>query len=529
MLNAKQAEELSAKIQAGGRLLFTLDASPGITPLLLGNALPSTGWATQLRLSQFTQRTALRVREMDGTFFPASLDELTVPFCFDIRPAPAVERGQARYERYAFVHPYLHVPVAAGSNFCSRTLLNRNWKVRARLNDLAEMPLVVTGRYGAGRVAMVATSAHAIGESAAARGFWKAVLVWLREQDEAKARGGAKPGVVSLFVDGEVHVKLSNPSAEAMRLEVVVRAKAPDGAILADGDGEARGAAEVEAGQTKTLKLRVGAGLIAAAAARGKRLPVRVGVLSADGATLIAEQSLLSPTAAIQLKIETDNLYGVAYPFHAPGPDALISFQARMGAYVGSYAYAAGSVIRGSVILSNGLENVAPLSSIQDLTTAGNLSVMALNDEAMSLRQQPNFDRIAAYSMWTGKAGVENVLDFNLPEDTQVSEVVLVGTFGRFGNGNLHRPGGAAIELDGRRVAAIDDLDGLLASGVWTGATLVSAEPRQKLTLRLPWVAKTEGFDRQEPWLGEIKVGGWQGDRAGRTRRGSWRLRWWMY
>jgi len=104
------------------------------------------------------------------------------------------------------------------------------------------------------------------------------------------------------------------------------------------------------------------------------------------GQKLLMEQRMLTPPAALLLKVQTDNLYSLAYPFHAPGHDALAAFTGRMGAFVGADAYAPGQSLHGIVTFSNGIMNLAPLSSLEDKTTPGNLSLMALNDEATGSR-----------------------------------------------------------------------------------------------------------------------------------------------
>jgi len=513
-LTPQQAELLCAGIQKGGRLLLTLDAFPGITPLLLRGALPTTGWATQLRASAYAAKDALRVARTDGGFFRDGLEGLQAPFCFDIRPTSAVERGQARYERYSFVHPVLHVPVQAGSDFWSRSLLNREWMARAQCDDVAQMPLVMTSRYGAGRVAVLATSAEGIGESDAARRLWEGMLRWLTEGSESTKSDQARPGIATSFSPGKLQVKLSNPDAAAAMVQVVVRVSAGDGAILADARSDAVKTVRPGARDSAAVLFELPAASLIGdeSVTSAGPLRVRVGVLSGDGATLLEEQRLVTQPAAVQMRIQTDNLYSLPYPFHAPGPDALTGFQARMGAATGAYAYAPGATVHGSVSLLNGLENLAPLSAVEDLTTAGNLSVMGLNDEATGILAGPSPDKIEAYAAWIGKAGVENAIQFTLPEGAQVSQVTIVGTFGNYGNGAVHSPGQAVVEMDGRGVGAIDDLDAALTVGY--GQVRISFPPSRgsRLTVRLPWVPMRNGVARQEPWLGEIRVYGWRGD-----------------
>lgn len=300
------------------------------------------------------------------------------------------------------MHPALQVSIPPGSDLWSRSLLNREWTVRARCNDLAETPLVVTGRYGAGKVVVVATSAAGIGESDTSRRYWISVLRWLMKEGEGEKSGFVKPGLSTSFVGEEAHITLSNPASTPLPLQVVVRILSADGAILTDGAGELQRRVILAPRQTSTLKLALPAPTSNAdeGIRVGRPLRVRIGFLSGDGAKLLMEQRMLTPPAALLLKVQTDNLYSLAYPFHAPGHDALAAFTGRMGAFVGAYAYAPGQSLHGIVTLSNGIMNLAPLSSLEDKTTPGNLSVMALNDEATGSRLAPGGDKIEAPYAW---------------------------------------------------------------------------------------------------------------------------------
>jgi hypothetical protein len=510
LLSADQAVQLSSSLQNGGRLLLTLNDSPGMTPVRLGNILPTTSWATQVRLSPYTTREPLSVSQTDLGFFSHGLSGLIVPFCLDIRTASAVERGQARYERYDFVHPWLHSPIAAGSDYWSRSLLNREWKVRAKCSDFAQMPLVITGRYGAGKVAVVATSAAGIGTQGASRAFWDSLFRWLGEDEHAGTRESIIPSISTSVLGGEVHVSLGNPSSAPLSLQVVLRTLSEHGALLADGSGELQRKVTIAPRKSFTLKLPLPepSPISDEGLQTGKPVRLRVGVLSESGAKLFAEKRMVSPEASLQLEIQTDNLYSLSYPFHAPGPEALASFQGRMGAFVGTYSYAPGQSIQGNVFLRNGLTNLAPSSSVQDLTSPGNKSIMALTDGATGFRMGPSPDKIEAYSMWIGKKGVENAVQFTLSETSQVTAVVIVGSFGRFGNAGVFSPGHAVVEIDGHRVADVDDLDAAFVSGFGQVRISFALCRAKVVTLRFPWVNTRKTGSRQEPWLYEIRIEG---------------------
>ena len=510
LLSTSQAASIQASLKKGGRLLLTLDRVAGLSPLLLHEVLPTTGWATQAHLTPYTPQDPLRVGEVDDQFFKTGLAEVSVPYCLDIRPASAVERGQSQYERYDLVHPLLQVPIAAHSDFWTRSLLNREWTVRARCNNLAGSALVVTGRYGAGKVVLVGTSVAGLSETASAGTFWSSILQWLGEDEPRDSAPGAKPAMAATIADGQVHVQLSNPGASPLAIQIVLRVLAESGSVLADGQGEQQRRLSLAAKTSSAVTLRLPApGRLADASLEDDgSLQVRVGLLSGDGSTLLAEQRMTAFEPALRLEIRTDNLYSRAYPFHAPGPDALGNFASRMGSFVGAYAFAPGETIQGHVLLSHGLRNLAPAAVVQDVLTPGNQSAMALNDRAAGFRKSPT-DKITAYSMWTGQKSVENVLQFTLEDIALISAVTIVGAYGRYGNAAIHCPGAAQVEIDGRVVAASDGLDTAFTAG-FGQARLPFESCRGKIvTLRLPWIDKFQNAHRQEPWLYEVRIEGW--------------------
>jgi hypothetical protein len=451
-----------------------------------------------------------------GFFRGAGLQGFAVPLGVDIRPVSAAERGQARYERYRMQHPVTGVDVAPNSDLWSRPLLNREWKVRACYDDIARSPLLVTGRYGAGRVAMLATTVVALGESDAAQAFWRDVIGWLAEDESAPSPVPAPRPSLSMGFPSSAAVRLTidNPSHAPLPVQLVMRVVDRNGAMLADGVGELQKPLSLPPGHSTVLDLPLPApalrGLNASEAE--SILLVRAGLLSQDGSILLAEQRAPSPPTLVHLQVETDNLYTTLSPFSGPGPDTMDGFKCRMGTPVGAYAYQPGSVVRGKLTLSLQSQNLAPRASVQDLTQPDNVSVVALNDRAASFRQVPR-NPIHGYGTWNGKPGVENTLQFTFSQKVRVSAVTLLGSYGPFAAGALNNPGKAVVELDGRQVAAVDDLDTVFSNGLGRAhIELPSGSAGSVLMVRMPWVAEKAGRPRQQPQLGDIAIEGWSAD-----------------
>ncbi|MFT4113464.1 hypothetical protein [Silvibacterium sp.] len=513
-LEVQSAGALINRVRTGGRLLFTFRTFPGHTALWFSEALPSTGWTSQQRPSPHAPHDPTPVTVSDPAFFHgADLQGLAAPLGVDIRPVSAVERGQARYERYRLQHPVTGVDVAPNTDLWSRPLLNREWKVRASYSDLARSPLLVTGRYGAGRVAMLATSVVALGESAAAQAFWRGVVSWLAADEAVPSRlPVVKPSLAMSFPSpGAVRLTIDNPSHEALPVQLVMRVVDRDGAMLADGAGELQKPLSLPAGRPTVLDLPLPAPTLQGLEwnEAESSLLVRAGLLSADGSSLLVEERTPSPSPVLRVRVETDNLYHVPPPFSGPDADTMDGFRSRMGTPVGAYAYRPGDTVHGNVKLSFQCRNLAPYAKVQDLAQPDNASVVALNDRGATFRRPP-IDHIQGYGTWSGKPGVENALRFTLPEKARISAVTLLGSYGGYAAAELHNPGSAVVELDGRQVAAVDDLDAAFTKGMGQARiTLPPASTGSVMTVRMPWVATRAGHPRQEPQLGEVGIEGW--------------------
>ena len=172
-LTPERAKELGEYVRQGHSLMVVMSPTPGTSAMRLGFLLPTTAWGTQVRTHT---PNPIGAAAWDESFFSkAEPKGMKVPYHFEIRPVSAIERGQARYEHLAQTVAYVKQAVPPGNDFWTRPLLNRDWRVRVSGDDVARQPLLVTGRYGAGRVAVFAGPA-----SAGSEPFWSAVMAWMR-------------------------------------------------------------------------------------------------------------------------------------------------------------------------------------------------------------------------------------------------------------------------------------------------------------------------------------------------------------
>lgn len=500
-----RSQWLGEYVRRGGSLLITLGAKPGAGVLRLAFLAPTTAYYTNLFGGSFLTAQA---GEWDPTFFGTnSTPPLALPLCYKLQPVSAAERGMGRYERYEMPIPYLRKPQMPGGTFWTRPLLNRDWETRIKSDDVSASALLLTDRYGAGRVAVFAGPVEQAKTGRGDANFWSPVLSWLAattgESVAPPANETARivPHVEVDRVRRALVVTLDNPAGALVKVTVLARIATWEQAYVGDAAQDlfipARSAA------TATLPLPAVGDTAYQALNYEDRFDVRVGVLSENGADLLGEVRLsadLRPDA--DLTVATDDLATRPYPFAAPGPQTLF-VNNRMGAPIGAYSYAPDTDARAVVRLSNGACNLAPLAATRDETTPDNPTLVAINDGFTESSKVPR--QVIAYGSWRGKAGQENVLSFRFPGPVTLTSVVLWGNPGYQPVNLVHNPGTAVLECDGREVLRADDLDMRL---VKTGQADFSFPPMTGKTFRFVFPVVGGTAPLEKPWLGEIQMNG---------------------
>ena len=197
------AEALGKYVQEGGAILLSFGKRPGKSPMRLASLAPTTGWHPQSGGGD-NRHDRLRLAGADEAFFGVAAEKLglELPFFHEIRPFHGVERGQARYDRFERPAPWIpytnpgdKVPtLPPDANWWSRSLINRDWQIRARGDDVRGSPLLLTGRYGAGRGGRVCLIT---GRVAARRGL---PVVLLRGAQMAQRRSALRPHQAWRFI-----------------------------------------------------------------------------------------------------------------------------------------------------------------------------------------------------------------------------------------------------------------------------------------------------------------------------------------
>ncbi len=466
VLSDEQAKRVGEFVRTGGGLLLSVGEKPGRAVMRLAFLSPTAAWAVSA--SKGGVRNGAALGSAEAAFFgnEATVRGVRVPFLWELRPFHAVERGQARYDRFERPIPWgvhgnaadMKTLLPPGSDWWTRPLLNRDWQIRARADDLAGSPLLLTGRYGAGRVAVFASSVETLPDSPAAEAFWKATLGWLKPASPVAASIPAKlppPEITAAPATHSALVTVRNPGATPLDVQVIARILTWEHALVGD---ELR-AVKVPAGGAMNVEIPLPKPGPMGYAALEERdaFRLRLGVLSADGATLLAEtRADLDLGAPVQVDIATEELRAVATP---PFPDVPEAGQnTRMGLPVASYAYAPGQTVNATVALTNGLRNLAPLAAVEDETSPGNESLMAVNDEAASTGRKPITTEPTGWGYFESKAKGQDVLRFTLPQPATLAGIVLIGTGDGYRGEASFNPRSAVVEVDGKEVAHADEL-----------------------------------------------------------------------
>jgi hypothetical protein len=515
----EQIDALSEYVRTGGRLILTLSDSPGTGAFRFKLLSPTTAWRTLLGASSRGGAfPAVDAEEWDPGMFGESGGQsgsaaLHLPYYFPLRPFDVAERGMQRYERFSRAGLPGEGAVEAGSPSFTRPLLNRDWQIRIRGNDVGQSGLLITGEYGAGRVAVFASSA-ASGNAA----LWGPLLKWLdADRPGAPIQSESKPAIsiTSAQADPQHHalvVELSNGGDQPVHVETIGRVMTWEHAMI----GDVTVPLDIAAGSKATLSLA----LPSADSMQYQALDaedafiVRVGVLGDGGSALFAEQSVpvdFRPVARVTVAL--DNLRRVPDPFKdvpgANGQDR--STPGRMGEPVGAYAYPPGADVNVTATMANGQIDLAPQAKMTDETQPENPSIVALNDQVQPAGKTP-IDGITAYGVWMGKEGVENSILFTFPRAVHVNDVV-ISTHPAEGRDAVHVPSEAIVEADGKTVADIKDFEAQVTAQCCLVHARFELTEATTLRVRFPWTNTVpDGRRRGAPWIGEIEIRGYAGE-----------------
>lgn len=503
-LTAQRIDDWEKNVRAGAGLLIAFGEHPGTDGMRLARLSPTTAWHTLLERAARGKPGPAAAGVRDETFFSQPL-VMDLAYHWDVSPLRAVERGIGRYERFEQTAPYVGGVLPAGNTAWTRPLENRDWRVRLWSDDPYRAPLLVTGRFGAGRVAVWGASLASLKSDAAAS---EAVRAWLAGATPATAASSLEVTATARAGDRTVRVTVRNRGNAVARGEIVARFSTWERALV----GDALAAVEVPAGAVREVALpfpKQDESSGYAALVESDEWSVRAGVVGGDGRLAAPEIKLaadLRPPLRVNLAV--DSLRTVKdYPFASMGPDSLF-FRNRMGAPTERYAYRPGETVTVTAKLAHSLANIAGQAAVADETKPDNRSVMGLNDGALHNDKGPR-DGFIAWNTWTGEAARENRVTLRLPAPALFTAVALHLEPGVYRNLDDFNPAAVRVEVDGREVAAANDLDTRAVSE--NGRVELVLPPGTKgreVRLIFPWTAARTPRERARrgPSIGEVEL-----------------------
>lgn len=458
-IDAAIAARIESDVRAGAGLLVTAGSPYHVSIHHLMAVLPSNGWTWNGNGTVDEMGSGQRLHDRllvsaDPAFWAMDGGPLPVSNPAPTWPVLAADKGMHRLEQFKReVQGWGREPIqqAAGERLWSRPLLNRDWTVRARADDLAQTPILITGRYGAGRVAMLGVPLAAL-EVDAAAGLRTALLRWLTE---APSPTVTEPPlgevVVALSADQQaVEVTLAAQPA-ARTVEVVLRLYDAQGAWIANQ----RQTLSLAAGAAKPLRLALPSPSATTPRSYAVMSDViaRVGVLGDGGRQILHEsETRLRRDAPLTLTVAAPHPAAAPHPFPGtPGaywePASIL--HRAIGAPLSSYVAAPGSTTTVTVVAANGVRNLAPEATLINESDPDNPSTVGLTDGAY-LSEMNATDRIDAYPTYTAKPNSESIIRLDWPADVRPIAVVIAGAALTARGGADRNPSSLRV-LDGER------------------------------------------------------------------------------
>jgi hypothetical protein len=502
------AKQIGDAVQHGASLLVVFDLRGNKDAFNMSFMLPTMAWDFG-HIEDGPFSAVEFDPEMFGSNAVSELGGMAVPSMRQIRPFHAVERGQARYDelerQVLFTRDEEQKFLPPGSNEWTRPLLDRDWRIRARVEGDLALPLLITGQYGRGRVAVFAAAPDALDNDPQAKAFWGDVIKWLLAEPAAGEAAPEKGAIAApvVTIDREhraLNVELKNASSTPFNGTVIAREMTWEPAIIGDVERPITVPAGGEA--TVAIPLPANDQFAYAAVADRDDYQVRLGVLSGDGSELLSEMRFhadLRPP--LLMTLDTDDVRSYAWPF---APSTSLNPEGRMGTRMDEYAYKPGETVHAEVSFDNGTRNIAKLATPKDETTPDNPSTRALNHGYAAGERKPDTS-LREWGTWNGKRGVDNVVSLTFPRPVLMNAIHLIGAASDYRRQDRKNPSGVVVEVDGKEVARdLKLVDEFIAD---KGDVPVAFDAVRGTTVRLtlPW---KDDAGRDEPTLGDVQVWG---------------------
>ncbi|MGA3197539.1 MAG: hypothetical protein ABSD39_21285, partial [Terriglobales bacterium] len=218
-----QVATIKDRVRQGATLIVALPASQQLSSMLLGEVLPALTWQASDRYRKSPASGPIQIGWADPEFYPSALPkDISLPFFSTVEPMSSIQRGQSRYAIYKRNTPVLLKPVEPGDQLWTRPLLMRDVRIRLRGNDNAATPIMVTGRYGAGRTVLFGSGFDQLFGNA---DLLQPVLAWLKPDSISTASvSTAAPELTVTYGKRSIEIRLRQDSVAPLPVEIIGRA-----------------------------------------------------------------------------------------------------------------------------------------------------------------------------------------------------------------------------------------------------------------------------------------------------------------
>ncbi|MDR2849783.1 MAG: hypothetical protein LBW77_04470 [Verrucomicrobiota bacterium] len=430
-------ERVEKHVRLGGGLVI-FAAQANYQMMRLAFMLPTTGFMASDRLGR---RGAARVAFAAKGF--EAVKGLAAESYYEIRPYHVTERGQEKHFIYERPAPYIRYGAGAADApekllptqtwYWTRSIQNRDWTTLLALDDFQSMPLVISGRYGAGRTIASGANLAGLEDSAEARALWNALFKTTLAAPSEPRRVAADIAASS-YDAAKRSLKLIITSDEAQTAEVVLRLLTSEYTFSDESHKEVK----LKKGET-TVEFPIArpTEFSPAETRENDRYLARVGLLTDGGATLAAERAIpFNAASTLSLALDSDEAR-LTEDFYPTTGFTRFPLADRYGFQNSTYAYRPGDTVHLTATLRNGIDNLAPLAQVIDLNHPTNLAVIALSDNGISRSAAADWYAKNGYPVFSFDTKETARVQWTFPDDVTLESIEIMsgtGTFRNFGN-----------------------------------------------------------------------------------------------
>ncbi len=295
-----------------------------------------------------------------------------------------------------------------------KDILNTDWNVLLKADVDGQLPLLISSRFGPGRVLVFGGSLHdpTLLASSDLAHFLASLLSAVSIPDMEKSSDADLSLSIAPNQVGKLQISITNRGKSAARAIVAYKVRNLEKALM----NSATAPVEISAGKTIDLDLQARSPLLGdpSIAVSGDAMPYRwveAAAVTTDRRKALAKTSQLVDIAdAVEMRILGDEIIASPTALAWPGAERI---DMAGGAMIHRCVYAAGETPQLTVRIRNALHNLAPLAEAVDNNWKQNPTTQGLNDLALSSGGVRGV--FPSFGLWAGKSAAEQSVSLKWP------------------------------------------------------------------------------------------------------------------